>query len=94
MRVVVIVGVDRVGTRGPGSEQGEVFWMLAHRVRRAAATNMVIEADNVVGRRHDDVQIVRNQQHGAVLVASDRVDEVVELGLAVEIDACGGLIED
>src|SRR5690606_23927499 len=63
MRVIVVMLVDGERPDGPAAEQPHIFGACRHVARGAAATDMAIEADDAVGRRHDQMQVVRNQKH-------------------------------
>ena len=54
---------------------------------------MPVEADDAVALRHDDVQIVRHQQHAEAALGAQPADQRVELGLARIVDAAHRLVE-
>jgi hypothetical protein len=55
---------------------------------------MTIEADNPVGRSHDDMEIVRNQQDPAVQFIAYPLDQLVQGNLAAEIHALHRLVKN
>ena len=67
--------------------------MLGHRLGNARAADVTVEADDAVAARHDDVQIVRHEQHAEATLVAKACDQVVELGLAGEVDALHRLVE-
>ena len=68
--------------------------MPAHRLRRAGAADMGVEAEHAVGRRHDDVQVVRDHDDAAPAPLPDRRDAFVEAELPGEVDVLDRLVED
>ncbi len=67
--------------------------MAAHRLGPARAADVAVEADHAVGRRHHHVKVVADQQHAAAVALAHLLDQRVELELAGEVDALGGLVE-
>jgi len=53
------------------------FSRLRYRDRRAGATDMPVEADDLVGFGHDHVKVVGNHQDPAVKIITNRSDELV-----------------
>ena len=94
MRMVVVMAVDCKRRRRAAAEEAHIFRALAHRLRRAAAADMAVEADDGICLRHDDMQIVRDQQDTAAGRIADRLDEFVERDLAGEIHTLHGLVEN
>ena len=82
MRVVVVMAVDGKRLRSAATKEADIFGALRHRLRCAAAADMAVKADHGVGRRHDDMQVVRNQQDAAAGRVADRLDQVVDRDLA------------
>ena len=74
------------------AEQRQIFRMPGYRFGLARAADMTIEADHRIGRRHDEVEIVRNQQHAAAAPVAESADPPIELGLAADIDALRRLV--
>ena len=70
MGMIVMVGVDTQGGNLGFGKQRQIFWMFTHVARRAGAANMVIEADNAIGRRHHQMQIVAHHQNAAAKLAT------------------------
>ena len=94
MCVIVVMTIDRECLRRAATEQPDIFGTLRYGLRRAAAADMAVEADNGVRRSHDDVQVVRNQQDAAAGRVADRLDQIVDRNLAREIDALDGFVKD
>src|SRR5689334_20125988 len=61
--VVVMMLVDGEGACCFDPEKARVGRMLRHRFRDARAAYVAVETDDPVAARHDDVQIVRDEQH-------------------------------
>ncbi len=77
MAMIVMVVIDAERARGLGSEQAHIFGMLRHCLRDARAADVVIEADDAVALRHDDVQVVRDEQHAETARVAQAADEGV-----------------
>ena len=91
--VIVMVTIDGEGARRLGAEQPPVGRMLGHRLRHARAADVMVEADDAIGARHDDVQIVRDEQHAEAGLVAQAPDQVVEVRLAHVVDALHRLVE-
>ena len=91
--VIVMVVIDGESARGLRAEQAHVFRMLRHRLRHARAADVTVEADDAVAARHDDVQVVRDEQHAEAGLVAQAPDQGVELGLAHVVDALHRLVE-
>ena len=91
--MVVAVVIEAEGAGGLRPEQARVLGMLRHRLRHARAAHMPVEADDPVALRHDDVQVVGDEQHAETLLGPQLADQVVELGLARVVDAAHRLVE-
>ncbi len=79
--VVVMVLVDGEGAGLLGTEQARVLGMLSHGFRHARAADVAVQADDAVALGHDDVQVVRDQQHAEAAGVAQATDERVELRL-------------
>ena len=90
--VVVVVGVgvgvrvDRERADGLFAEQACVVRVLADRFRRAAAADMPVEAEHVVGLAHHQVQVVTDHQHREAMPAAQPGDQLEQRGLADDVD--------
>lgn len=58
VRMVMPVGIDRDATAGGRAEEGEILRMRAHRLGPPGAADVMVEADDAVSRRHDQMQVV------------------------------------
>lgn len=92
--VVVMMGIDRQFPAQLRAEQRQVFRMDKDRFRRAAATDMAVQAEYPVGFRHDQVEVVGDQQHAAASPVADQADQTIEFGSAGDIDRRHRLVED
>src|SRR5580658_1913819 len=90
--VVVAMSVKREGVDGH-AEQGAIGGIAAHRLGMAAAADMVIEADDAVGRGHHQMEIMRDQQDPAPRLIADAADQREELRLPGDVDALRRLVE-
>src|SRR5262249_10334817 len=73
--MIVLMLIEAQGARGLGPKQARIFRVLGDRPRHARAADVAIEADDAIALRHDDVQVVRNQQHAEVADRSDVSDQ-------------------
>src|SRR6185437_10965404 len=64
VRLIVAMGVDGEAV-DRCTEERTIGGITAHGVGMAVAADMVVEADDAVGGRHPQMQIVRHQQHAA-----------------------------
>ncbi len=73
--------VERQRRGGTRTEQSLVLFARSHRRRRPGAADMAIEAYDEVGRCHDDVEIVRNQQYPALEIVTNAFDQLIQRDL-------------
>ena len=92
--MIVPVAVVSKACRHMLSEQGEVTGIAADRIGRAGATQMGVDADHMIGGGHHEVQVVGHQQNPASTANPDRIDGLIELRLAGDVDGLGRLVED
>src|ERR1700730_13286883 len=74
--IVTVVVAMRVESKAVDrrAEQGAIGGIARHRRGMAAAADVMVEADDTVGGRHDQMQIMRHQQHAAVALVADAAD--------------------
>lgn len=87
MRVIVMMLVNGQSRRGTVAEQLAVLCAGSHRLRRSGAADVPVEADHLVGRCHDDVEIVGDQQDAAVESIADVANQFVEGDLTAVVDS-------
>lgn len=92
--VVVVVAVDGDRARRTRAEETEIFRRLRHLAWDAGAADVRVQAYDAVGRSHDDVEVVRDEEHGAAVPVPDLGDLLVKGDLAGEVDALDRLVED
>ncbi len=93
MRVIVLVRVDRELARARPEER-DIFGMPGHGLGLAGAAEVAVDADHAVGRAHDDMEVVRDHQHAAAILALQAPDQIVEVELAGKIHPLHRLVED
>lgn len=93
MLMVVVMDVEADVVVGFREEAGE-FGVAANGFRAALATDMAVEADDGVALRHDEVQVVRDHQHGKAEFGLRFVDDGVKAGEGAGVDAGGRFVED
>ena len=55
---------------------------------------MTVEAIHAGRGRHDDIQVVRDQQHAAARGITEALNNLIALYSAVDVEVLGGFIED
>src|SRR5262249_49231481 len=86
MLMVVSVRIDGQCRGGDGTEEMLEFAVPADVGGQPRAADVAVKAINIIGRRHDDVEIVRNHQHAAAGRVAQAGDEAVDLDRARDID--------
>ena len=93
MLVVVVMDVEADIVVGFREEAGE-FGMVADGLRAALAADMAVEADDGVALCHDEMQVVRDHQHGKATFGLGFADDGVKAGEGAGVDTGGGFVED
>src|SRR2546423_134833 len=75
------------------TEQARILGVLRYRLWHARAAYMAAQTNDAVALRHDDVEIVRHQQHAKAALGAQPADKPVELGLPYIVDAAHRLVE-
>ena len=91
--MIMAMGIERDLIGHPWAEQSDEGGVAHHGGCVALAANMPIEADDMIGRRHDDVKVVTDQQDGRAEFRSHTGDQLVERGLAGDVDPGKRFIE-
>ena len=91
--MVVVVAVNGETPAGRGAEKGNVFRVPGDRFRLSRAADVTIQADHPVGCLHDQMQIVRDQQHTATAPPPNAADQGEKLRLPVDVDALNRFVE-
>jgi hypothetical protein len=94
MIMIVVVGIDSQVISHPATEEFEVSRMLADALGMTRTADMTVEAQNLVGRCHDEMQVMRDHEYAAVVAVPDSPDECVEFRLPCHIDALYRLVEN
>ena len=89
---MVIIGCELLRRIRP--EETRVFGVLRHRFRLARATDMTIEAQHAIAARHDDVQIVGDQEYAEFALIAQIADQLIEIGFTGVVDAARWLIQN
>lgn len=79
---------------GSRPEKRSVFRGGGDLFRMPLATNVPVEANHPVRRRHDDVKIVTNHQNGASMFGANILNSLVKFGCTRLIEALRRLIKD
>src|SRR5690554_1486378 len=93
MAMVVVVVIDRQRFSHLVAKGLNKRGVVRNIRRVAAATHVLVQADDLVGGRHDQVQVVGNHDHAAIELIPQLADQVIQGRLAVDIDALGGFIQ-
>ena len=88
-----MVSVDGEALRLLLSEQGQVGWVNTDLFGSAMTADVVVEAHDLICRGHDQMQVVGNHQHPAMVAVADFIDQLVKLGLPGDIHALSRLIQ-
>src|SRR5262245_44757556 len=91
--VVVMVLIKRQRAGDLSAEQSGVLGMLGYRLRHTRAAHVAVEADHAVALRHDDVQIVRHEEHAEAAFGAEPTDQGIKLRFARVVDAARRLVE-
>ena len=94
VHMVMLVGVDGQRTRRRRAKQREIFGTCADRMRRAATTDMAIQADDRVGFGHHHMQVMGDQQNAATRRIANGADQVVKRDFTGKIDTLHRLIQN
>ena len=78
MAVVVFVTIERERALRSRAKKRAVFRCAGDVFRRAVTADVAVQADNAIGRRHDDVQFVADHQDGAAKCASHLFDAAIK----------------
>ena len=71
MAVVVLVVVERERARGLGAEEAGVLGVLGDGIGDAGAADVAIDADDAVALRHDDVEVVADEEDADAAVVAN-----------------------
>ena len=74
----MMMGIDGEPFGGLGPKQGEVVRVVLYRFRRTGTAHMVVEADHLIRRRHDEMQIVRDHQDSAIEAVAQAAGNLAE----------------
>ena len=93
VHVIVAVRIDRQHPGGGRSEQAQELRMPAHIGGQAGAADMAVQAIHAIGLRHNDIEIVGNQQHPAAVAVAQVHDHLVDIDRPRDIDVLRRLVE-
>ena len=91
--MVMAMGIERDLIGHPWAEQSDEGGIAHHGGGVAFTTNMPIETDDMIGRRHDDVKVVADQKDGRAEFRPHPGDQLVQRRLARDVHAGKGFIE-
>ena len=94
MGMIVVMAVERHGASRARPEQARIFRVFRHFVGHTGATDMAIQADHPIGRRHHHVKIVRDQNDGAVMAVADRGNFFIKCNFAGKIDTLDRFVQN
>lgn len=86
MVMIVTVRVYRQALSFLPAKQGKIGRIYTHLLWSAMTADVMIQTDDFVGARHDQMQIVRDHEDTALMAAADVVDELIQLGLPTHVD--------
>ncbi len=91
--MVVMVGIHGQCFRILLAEQFQIGRIIADGFRVAMAANMLVQTDDLISGRHDQVQIMGYQQHAALMPIPNIGNQSIQLGLSIYIHALGRFIK-
>ncbi len=94
MRVIVVMPVNRQCMGGVTAEKGAVLRAFGHRAGRSVATDVTVETHHGVGGRHNDMQIMRNEQHAAVEPIAYFANQFIESDFTGEIHTLNRFVQN
>src|SRR5690606_35376572 len=71
--VVVLVGIDRQVAACGLAKEGDVSRVYTHLLWMPTAADMLVEADDFIGGRHHQMQVVRDHQHATLVTRANIV---------------------
>ena len=80
MTMVVMMLVKADGARGLRTEQPCIFGVLRHRMRHTRAADVMVETDHAIALCHDDMQVMRDQQHAEAALGAQATNQRVKFG--------------
>lgn len=92
--VIVFVRIDGERIAEFGSKQGQIFGMLGYCFGLADTTDVMVQAQHLIGRCHDEVKVVGDQKDATTLFVPDSANEIVELALTNDVHARAWFVED
>ena len=92
--MIVPMRIERELTRRPRAEQLLEGGILQDLLGLAFAADMAVQADDAVGLRHHDMQIMADENDAAADLVADLRDELIERGFARDIDASERFVEN
>ena len=91
--MIVLVVVERERARGLGAEQAGILGVLRDGIGHAGAADVAIDANDAIALRHDDVEVMADEEDADATDVTDTPDEIVQLGFAGVVDTAHGLVE-
>ena len=92
--VVVVVMVYRETFRYRTTEGFDKGGIVGDIRRIPAAADVLVQADNLVGGGHDQMQIMGDHDHTAVQFVPQATDQLIERGLAIDVHALGRFVQN
>lgn len=89
-----IVPVERQHVAQPMPEQSAKGRVARHLDRMAGTAHMPFDAQHAVGPRHDQMQVMADQQHGHSGIVAQPANQLVKLGLPGHVHTRQRLVED
>ena len=94
MFVIMVMVIDAQLGCHRFTKQGNEFRMPGNRLGMTGATDMLVQANDMISRRHHHMQVVRHHQHPAASMIPDPPDQGVQFGLAAQINALNRLVQN
>jgi len=67
--------------------------IIAHGMRMSGTADMMIQANDMVGRRHYEMKIMRDHEDAGSMLFTDIGYQVIQHGLSGNVDALRGFVK-
>jgi hypothetical protein len=92
--VIMRMLIERELGGGLGAKQAGVLGMACDCIRHARATDVAIEANNLVALGHDDMEIMADEEYADAALGANSSNQAVEFCFSGEVDAANWFIQN
>src|SRR5690606_173066 len=94
MLVVMVMGIQGNLRLERSTKEREISWIVGDRLRMSFTAHVLVKTNDRVCSSHDQMQIVRHQQHATLSLFADVVDQTVQRCLSSNIHALYRFIQN